>query len=157
MVSIYWFCTIKKTSIAPSYGKNGFTLTRCRSMGFIIVPWKNSTVVKWRLNSPSNSKSGGFLICANLFRHLHLFCISVAFDFVWICLRFFFLDGYFVIDRFFLCANFCLIWMFAERFVCLVSILRVSKDGLGYRFCVAFKHLFGSILWLIRCRAVECV
>lgn len=30
-------------------------------MGFIIVPWKNSTVVKWRLNKPSNSKSGGFL------------------------------------------------------------------------------------------------
>lgn len=51
-----------KTSIVPFYSKNGFTLTRCRSMGFIIVPWKNSTVVKWRLNSPSNSKSGGLLI-----------------------------------------------------------------------------------------------
>lgn len=37
------------------------TLTRCRSMGFIIVPWKNSTVVKWRLNKPSNSRSGGLL------------------------------------------------------------------------------------------------
>lgn len=53
----------KWTSIAPFFlCKNGFTLTRCRSMGFIIVPWKNSTVVKCRLNSPSNSKSGGFLI-----------------------------------------------------------------------------------------------
>ena len=37
------------------------TFTRCRSIGFIMLPWKNSTVVKCRLNSPSNSKSGGFL------------------------------------------------------------------------------------------------
>jgi hypothetical protein len=27
----------------------------------MIDPWKNSTVVKWRLNKPSSSKSGGFL------------------------------------------------------------------------------------------------
>ena len=37
------------------------TFTRWRSIGFIMLPWKNSTVVKCRLNSPSNSKSGGFL------------------------------------------------------------------------------------------------
>jgi len=37
------------------------TLTRCRSIGFMMVPWKNSTVVKCRLNSPSSSRSGGFL------------------------------------------------------------------------------------------------
>lgn len=37
------------------------TLTRCRSIGFIMEPWKNSTVVKWRLKRPSSSRSGGFL------------------------------------------------------------------------------------------------
>lgn len=42
-----------------------FTFTRCRSIGFIMVPWKNSTVVKCRLNRPSNSKSGGFLFPPN--------------------------------------------------------------------------------------------
>lgn len=38
------------------------TLTRCRSIGFMMEPWKNSTVVKCRLNSPSSSRSGGFLV-----------------------------------------------------------------------------------------------
>lgn len=37
------------------------TFTLCRSIGFMIVPWKNSTVVKCLLNNPSSSKSGGFL------------------------------------------------------------------------------------------------
>ncbi|KZS19062.1 Uncharacterized protein APZ42_014571 [Daphnia magna] len=37
------------------------TLTRCRSIGFIMEPWKNSTVVKCRLKRPSSSRSGGFL------------------------------------------------------------------------------------------------
>lgn len=45
----------------PNKEKKTITLTRCRSIGFIMVPWKNSTVVKCRLNKPSNSKSGGFL------------------------------------------------------------------------------------------------
>lgn len=47
-------CHITHTSLR-------LTLTRCRSMGFIIVPWKNSTVVKCLLNRPSSSRSGGFL------------------------------------------------------------------------------------------------
>ena len=38
------------------------TLTRSRSLASMTVPWKNSTWVKWRLNKPSNSKSGSFLL-----------------------------------------------------------------------------------------------
>lgn len=37
------------------------TFTLWRSIGFIMVPWKNSTVVKCLLNRPSSSRSGGFL------------------------------------------------------------------------------------------------
>lgn len=37
------------------------TLTLCRSIGFMMVPWKNSTVVKCLLKRPSSSRSGGFL------------------------------------------------------------------------------------------------
>lgn len=47
-------------------------------MGFIIVPWKNSTVVKWRLNSPSNSKSGGFLIFDFYFYFTTVCCIFLS-------------------------------------------------------------------------------
>ena len=37
------------------------TFTLSKSLASITVPWKNSTCVKWRLNKPSNSKSGSFL------------------------------------------------------------------------------------------------
>lgn len=37
------------------------TFTLCRSIGFMMVPWKNSTVVKCLLKRPSSSRSGGFL------------------------------------------------------------------------------------------------
>ena len=37
------------------------TLILSRSFASMTVPWKNSTCVKWRLNRPSNSKSGSFL------------------------------------------------------------------------------------------------
>lgn len=63
-----------------------FTLTRWRSIGFIMVPWKNSTVVKWRLKRPSSSKSGGFLYecCPAQFRNmvrvnLNLILVGVVF------------------------------------------------------------------------------
>lgn len=54
-----------------------FTFTLCRSIGFIIVPWKNSTVVKCRLNKPSNSRSGGFLYSFFVFDFYKL-CIIYA-------------------------------------------------------------------------------
>lgn len=45
------------------------TLTLWRSMGFIMVPWKNSTVVKCLLNRPSSSRSGGFLYIPKKLKH----------------------------------------------------------------------------------------
>ena len=37
------------------------TLTLPRSIGFMMDPWKNFTVVKCLLKNPSSSRSGGFL------------------------------------------------------------------------------------------------
>ena len=41
--------------------QESLTFTRCRSIGFITLPWKNSTVVKCLFIRPSSSRSGGFL------------------------------------------------------------------------------------------------
>jgi len=54
-------CICRITRWHHSVVKSVFTLTRWRSLASITVPWKNSTWVKWRLNNPSNSKSGSFL------------------------------------------------------------------------------------------------
>lgn len=56
-----------------------FTLTRCKSIGFMIVPWKNSTVVKCRLNKPSNSKSGGFLFLYIIYRIFFSYRVKIIF------------------------------------------------------------------------------
>lgn len=81
---LFWLSQIllyNQTTIARCH-HHGFTLTLCKSMGFIIVPWKNSTVVKWRLNSPSNSRSGG-LLCFFLIFCFEIYGFGFLFRYFW--------------------------------------------------------------------------
>lgn len=57
----------KKTFKKGDESAKRLTLTLCRSIGFMMVPWKNSTVVKCLLKRPSSSRSGGFLHIATVY------------------------------------------------------------------------------------------
>ena len=50
------------------------TLTRCRSLASMTVPWKNFTWVKCLLNKLSNSKSGSFLQHQRQHQLQHITC-----------------------------------------------------------------------------------
>lgn len=67
------------TKFCCCYQNVDFTLTRIRSLGFIIVPWKNFTFVNERLNNPSNSKSGGFLRLVFRLEQGENVCVFVCF------------------------------------------------------------------------------